>query len=307
MSALGLPGNIRPIIVMLGLLPLVGCGGDSEPDAPAFAVEVVDAGLQGPRAIIYDAAGDVYLVSNIGGRGLDEDEDGFVSRVSPDGEVLSLQWIPSAGSTVLLDAPKGMAIRGDTLFVTDIGCVRIANRVTAEVIETRCLDNVTSLSGIDVAPEGSLFLTDMGYELADGQLVPSYTDALYRVTFRADQRGSTLALGPDLNHPTGVAVGSRGIFVTTEGGDLLRFTPDGQRTSLIAAPGQIFEGVVFVADGGFAYSSSATGAVYLVNGSGAVSTLIDGISSPGDLGYDSNRNRLLIPLLDENRLLFVDL
>jgi sugar lactone lactonase YvrE len=200
-----------------------------------------------------------------------------------------------------------MAIRGDTLFVADIRCVRIANRNTAEIAETRCLDNVTSLSGIDVGPEGSLFLTDSGYRLADGQPAASSMDALYRVTFRADQRGATLALGPNLNHPTGVAVGSRGIFVTTEGGDLLRFTADGQRTSLIASPGQIFEGIVFVAGGGFAYASSSAGAVYLVDGSGAVRTLIDGISSPGDLGYDPTRNRVLIPLFNENRLLFVDL
>lgn len=307
MTGLNRLSSARQVTAVLGALLIGGCGSGSDEVATVAAVDVTDIGLQGPRAIVYDAAADVYLVSNVSGGGLDEDENGFVSRISPDGEILSLQWMPSPGSTVLLDAPKGMAIRGDTLFVTDIGCVRIASRETAEILETRCLDNVTSLSGIDVAAEGSLFLTDSGYRLADGQISPSSTDALYRVTFRADQRGATLALGPDLNHPTGVAVGSRGIFVTTEGGDLLRFTPDGQRTSLIANPGQIFEGVVFLADGGFAYASSSAGAVYVVDGSGAVSTLIDGLSSPGDLGYDPTRNRVLIPLFDENRLLFVDL
>ncbi len=87
----------------------------------------------------------------------------------------------------------------------------------------------------------------------------------------------------------------------------MRFTPSGERTSILSSPNQVLEGVVFVADGGFAYASSADSAVYLVDGSGTVSTLIDGIDSPGDLGYDPTRNRVLIPLLRENRLLFVDL
>ena len=175
------------------------------------------------------------------------------------------------------------------------------------IVETRCLDDVTSLSGIDVATEGSLFVTDRGFDLVDGQTVSSATDAVYRLTFREDQRGSTLAQGVDLNHPTGLAIGPIGILVTTAGGELIRFTPSGERTDLVATAGQVFEGVVFVADGGFAYSSSSDSSVYLVDGSGSVGTLIDGIGVPGDLGYDSSRNRVLIPLSEENRLLFVPL
>ena len=295
-------------ILPLFLVLLTGCGGTGEEgETTIAAVDVSYVGLQGPRAIIHDAEADVYLVSNIAGGPLEEDEAGFVSRISPEGEVLDLQWIPGANETALLDAPKGMAIHGDTLFITDIRCVRIADRESGEIFETRCLDNVTSLSGIDAAPDGSLFLTDSGFQLVDGQVAESSTDALYRVTFREQQRGATLALGPDLNHPTGVAVGSRGIFVTTAGGDLLRFTPEGQRTSLISTAGQSFEGVVFLADGGFAYSSSADGTVYHVDGTGSVSALLTGVGSPGDLGYDAGRNRVLVPLQAENRLLFVDL
>lgn len=301
--------QLRVVVPTTALLLVAGCGDASTVEEPttAAAVEVADAGLQGPRAIIYDAAADVYLVSNINGNPLEEDENGFVSRVSPDGEVLELEWIPSAGSTPLIDAPKGMAIRGDTVFITDIECVRIADRETGEIYETRCLDDVTSLSGIDVAEEGSFFLSDSGYELVDGASVPSSSDAVYRLTFRENQLGGTLARGTDLNHPTGIAVGSRGIFVATAGGDLLRFTPGGEQTTILSNPAQVFEGIVFVAGGGFAYASSADSAVYLVDGTGAVSLLIGGIDSPGDLGYDPTRNRVLIPLLNENRLLFVDL
>lgn len=300
------PATRAPIPVAI-LFLIVGCGEGSSVDESVSFVEVADVGLQGPRAIVYDAIADVYLVSNVNGGPLDEDENGFVSRISPEGEVLSAQWIPSVGSGDVMNGPKGMAIRGDSLFITDIGCIHIANRESGEIVETRCLDDVTSLSGIDVATEGSLFVTDRGFDLVDGQTVSSATDAVYRLTFREDQRGSTLAQGVDLNHPTGLAIGPIGILVTTAGGELIRFTPSGERTDLVATAGQVFEGVVFVADGGFAYSSSSDSSVYLVDGSGSVGTLIDGIGVPGDLGYDSSRNRVLIPLSEENRLLFVPL
>ncbi len=300
--------RVRVQIPVAVLVVATGCGeGGSSDEGPVAAVEVADAGLQGPRAIIYDQTSDVYLVSNVSGDPLEEDENGFVSRISPDGEVLSQQWIPNVGSTNRLHAPKGMAIRGDTLFIVDIDCVRIADRESGEVFETRCLDDVTSLTGIDVGPEGSLFITDSGLRLTDGQAVPSSTDAVYRLTFREGQRGATLARDPSLNHPTGIAVGSRGIFVTTAGGDLLRFTPTGDQTTILSTPGQVFEGVVFVTGGGFAYSSSADSAVYYIDASGNVNTLIDGVDAPGDLGYDPTRNRVLVPLFNENRLLFVDL
>lgn len=302
---------IRPVRLfpLLGVLLLAGCGGGDEPivEETFAGVEVADAGLSSPRAIVYDAAADVYLVSNVNGNPLEEDENGFISRVSPEGEVLELEWLPAAGESATIDAPKGMAIRGDTLFIADIGCVRIADRETAEIHETRCLDGVTSLNGIDLAEEGSFFISDSGYQLANGAAEPSGTDAIYRLTFRAGVAGGTLAQGVDLNHPQGVAVGSRGIFVATGGGDLLRLTPTGERTPIISDPNQSFEGVVFVAGGGFAYSSSADSSVRLVDGTGAVSVLVDGIDAPGDLGYDPVRNRVLIPLENENRLLFVDL
>ncbi len=307
MSFLNQSLPLRAAIPIVALLAIFGCGdGSSDETDVAPGLGVAEVGLQGPRAVIYDPVDDVYLVSNVAGGPLDEDENGFVSRVSPDGEVLALQWSPPVGSGDTMDAPKGMAIRGDTLFITDIGCVHLANRLSGGIIETRCLDDVTSLSGIDVAPEGSLFLTDGGYSLVDGEVVPSSTDAVYRLTFRGDQRGATLARGPDLNHPTGVAVGSRGIFVTSAGGDLFRFTGTGERTSILASDGQAYEGVVFVSGGGFAYSSSTSSAVYLVDGTGAVTPLASGVDRPGDLGFDSSRNRVLVPLFDENRLVFLE-
>ncbi|MDQ7089022.1 MAG: hypothetical protein Q9Q13_14705 [Acidobacteriota bacterium] len=89
-----------------------------------------DAGLSTPESVLWDPRADVYLVSNIVGSPSDEDGDAFIARVSPDGKVAALRWIDSRGAGVRLDAPKGMALVGDSLWVADIHSVRRFDRVS---------------------------------------------------------------------------------------------------------------------------------------------------------------------------------
>lgn len=298
----GIPG------VAIAALLVSACG-EAGPEEGGVApdMEVAEAGLLGPSDVVYDSVADVYLVSNMNGDPLAQDENGFISRVSPDGEMLTLEWARSVPPNDLLNAPKGMAFRGDSLFVADIRCIRILNRTTGASEGQSCLEDVTSLSGVAVGPEGSVFVTDAGFELADGERVASGTDAVYRLVFNEARQGATLARDEELGHPTGIAVGSRGIFVTTAEGTLMRLTPNGDRTDMISTPGNSYEGVVFLADGGFAYASSTDGSVRRVTPDGQVSVVAEGLGAPADLGYDPSRNRLLVPIPSENRVVFVDL
>src|SRR5690606_2301051 len=90
--------------------------------APAAAEPVTeeDAGFDTPDAAQHDVTADVYLASNIGGDPAAKDNNGFISRVSPDGAVIELRWIAGGTGDVVLHAPKGIALKGDSLFVTDI-------------------------------------------------------------------------------------------------------------------------------------------------------------------------------------------
>ena len=302
------PG-IRFFPVMAIGLFAAGCGGNGGDATLADGmIAVADVGLLSPRAVIHDPVADVYLVTNVNGPNMAEDQNGFVSRIAPDGTVQNLTWIAPSAAASALHSPTGIAIRGDSLYVADLGCIGVFNRESGEAVERTCMDGVSSISGLDVGPEGSLFLTDSGFETGTGGMVSSGTAAVYRLVIGDDRRGSTLAQGSDLGHPMGLAVGSRGIFVvTSDPGQVLRLTADGQRTTVLSAPNSDFEGVVFVGDGGFAYSSSSDSTVYHVDGQGAVHPVLTGVSSPGDLGYDATRNRLLVPLTSENRVVFVDL
>src|SRR5690242_8332725 len=98
--------------------------------APAGPITVTDSAVKTPESVLYDPMADVYLVSNINGSPVEKDNNGYISRVSPDGKVLTAKWIAGGVNGVKLDAPKGTALRGDTLFVSDIDVVRLFNRNT---------------------------------------------------------------------------------------------------------------------------------------------------------------------------------
>ena len=53
----------------------------------AGSTVVADVGFATPESVLHDEAADVYLVSNINGEPLEEDGNGFISRLSPDGDV----------------------------------------------------------------------------------------------------------------------------------------------------------------------------------------------------------------------------
>lgn len=304
----------------LALLPLslllVACGSGSDAEAgddaatqtaeisPEGRITVADVGFSTPESVLHDATDDVYLVSNIVGAPLAADDSAFISRVSPDGRVLDLRWIDAAGEDVELNAPKGMAILGDTLYVADIDCVRLFNRVTAAPAGSICFPEASFLNDIAIDQNNVLYVTDMG---VDANFEPTGSDAIYR--FAPNGRFAALAQGEGLGQPNGIAFGDRGGFVVTFGtGEIYQIGADGSRLPVLpGAEGRQLDGIEFTAAGGFLFSSWGDGAVHHVDSTGAVTRVVEGVEAPADIGYDAGRNRVLVPLFNDDAVLFQDL
>lgn len=95
-----------------------------------------------PESAIFDATHDRIIVSVIHGHPGEADGNGHLVLLSPDGETSDLSWITG------LDAPKGMAIVGETLLVADLKRLHEIDLATG-----------TLLRSLDV--EGALFLNDI--------------------------------------------------------------------------------------------------------------------------------------------------
>lgn len=276
--------------------------GASPESAGEGGIVVADVGFQTPESVVHDRAGDVYIVSNINGGPLDKDDNGFLSRVSPDGRVLELKWIDGAADDVTLHAPKGLGIHGDSLFVADIDSVRIFGREAGKPLGAWAVPGATFLNDLATGPDSSVYVTDTGLKSGAGGFEPSGTDALYRF-----DRGKAVPVVKDrqLGAPNGVAADASGLFLVTFGsGKLFRVGSDGTRTELTAM-GQL-DGVVVLEDGSLALSSWERRAVfrYWPEGErqGQLAQLGGEIESPADIGYDASRKRILVPSFNGNRL-----
>lgn len=303
------PSLLAPLTTTL-VLVLSACGGgeagsrEAAADSVAAPADIVvaDAGFSTPESVLHDPASDVYLVSNINGSPLDADDNGFISRVSPDGAVLELKWIDGADSAVALNAPKGMAVEGGTLFVADITCIRRFDAATGAPAGEICPPGATFLNDVARGGDGTVWFTDSGFRMGPDGLVPSGTDAVYRY-FPAGDSLVVVAKDPALGGPNGVAVGAEGALVVTFGtGEAYRMGADGQSTSVLPASQRQLDGVEILPDGSFLATSWGDQCVYRVGADGAMAKALEGVEAPADLGWDAGRQRVLVPLFNANRV-----
>ncbi|MDR7401285.1 MAG: SMP-30/gluconolactonase/LRE family protein [Armatimonadota bacterium] len=266
--------------------------------APAEAPILV-SGFATPKSILYDSRADVYLVSNINGSPTAADDNGFISRVAPDGRVLDLKWIDGARPEVRLNAPKGMAVSGDTLYVSDITTVRMFDRRTGEPRGAVVILGSTFVNDLAAGRDGTVYITDTGVR---PDFSPSGTDAIYRLS--GGQIG-VVARSPDLNHPNGIAVLPDGTLVVvtfSPAGEMYTVGSDGTRRNVRRLPAGNLDGVEVLPGGALLVSSWGASAVFRVEPDGTVSTAVGNVPSPADIGYDGRRNRVLIPVFTENRI-----
>ena len=90
---------------------------------PAVKVGELREGLARPESARWDPDQQVWFISNINGMQA-KDDNGYISRVGKDWRMEKLRFIAGGSGGVTLHAPKGMAIAGDTLWVTDLDAVR---------------------------------------------------------------------------------------------------------------------------------------------------------------------------------------
>src|SRR3989442_13811403 len=125
-------------VLALGLATLaVSCGRKPQQPAAATATRVLTVeGFKTPESVKYDAELDLYFVTNINGHPMAKDNNGFISRVRPDGSIESLEFVSGGRGGVVLHAPKGTAIVAGTLWGADINALRGVNKRTGGRVAT---------------------------------------------------------------------------------------------------------------------------------------------------------------------------
>ena len=276
------------------------------PPPPAATKVASIAGFLTPESVLHDTTQDIYFVSNINGSPTAKDNNGFISRVRPDGAVENLKFIEGGKNGVTLHGPKGLALWGDTLWVADIDVVRGFNARTGASIDSVSLASLGAvfLNDIAIAPTGALYITDTGIRFDDvGNVLHPGPDRLFRIGPPPERAVSVALRGDSLGRPSGIAldaVGKRLIVVQLGGKAVLAWKPEDKAPTVIGRGAGGFDGVVMA--GRRLLVASQTDSSVSSYESGQAVRLISGLPDPATIGYDAKRNRVLIPLLSTNRV-----
>lgn len=278
--------------------------GDVAAAAPATAAVWSTEGFMTPESVL--ANGDTYLVTNVNGAPLDKDDNGFISKIGADGKVIELRWIDGAKADVELNAPKGMAIVGDVLFVSDIDTVRKFDVKTGAPLGAITIANATFLNDI-VAPVGgkTIYVSDSAI---GPDFKPKGTAAIYAIT--GDEAPKALEI-PSVGLANGLDA------EVTPAGDILhfcgfddakvvqRFDIAAKAVTSVAVPAGMLDGLAIVKDGDatwYVLSSWETGSVYKIDKDGKATVIASGLKGPADLAVDAVKKLVIVPLMMENRV-----
>lgn len=264
-------------------------------------------GFSTPESARYDEATDVWFVSNINGQPLARDGNGYISRLTADGAVDSAHFIMGGRGGVTLNAPKGMAIVGDTLFVADIDAVRAFNKSTGAPIRSWDLarQGAVFLNDVVASPAGDVYITDTQVKFnADGSMSHSGTDRVFMVA-RDRKSARVLVQSDELGRPNGIAwdVKNNRLLVAGFGAGVIHVVdPTGKAAPVPVARGKgQFDGLEVLPDGRIFVTSWADSSVSVIAGDSLV-RVIGGVEAPADIGFDPKRMLLAIPMFNANRV-----
>ncbi|MBI3343967.1 MAG: SMP-30/gluconolactonase/LRE family protein [Gammaproteobacteria bacterium] len=251
-------------------------------------------GLKNPESVIYDAKRDVLYVSNVNGAPSEKDGNGFISRLSPDGKLLDLEWIKG------LNAPKGLALSKDKLYVTDIDTFVEIDLDKARIAKKYVAEKAKFLNDPAVDRAGNVYASDM------------MDDAIYRLS---RGRFELWLKDSKLESPNGLyaekdrlVVGSWGVmtngFNTKIPGHLktVSLKDKSIRSLGNGAPVGNLDGVEGEGHGAYFVTDWMAGKLYRIHPSGEADVLLTLSQGSADLTYIKDKKLLIIPMMNDNKL-----
>ncbi|MBX2822008.1 MAG: SMP-30/gluconolactonase/LRE family protein [Rhodothermaceae bacterium] len=247
-------------------------------------------GLSGPEAVRYDPDQDVYFVSNFNGSP-SGDANGFISRVSAEGELETLEYMVGTEDHPL-HGPRGMFIVDDVLWAADADGLHGFNRLSGA---HESFIDFTSfepgfLNDISQAPNGALYITDTGqgrvYRLMEGEVTIAIEDTL-------------------IGNPNGItwdADNERFVLAPWNGTQSFQsFMPGStELTSVGMSEAGNFDGIEIVGGVPLIASQMDSTLRIIENGEGRPYIHLPG--RPADIGIDTQRSRVAVPYVDLDRV-----
>ncbi len=246
---------------------------------PVWATKHV---LKVPESVYYRAATNRIYVSNINGKPSAKDGNGFISLLNEKGEIIKLKWATG------LNAPKGMAVKGNHLFVSDIDRLAEIDLKNGKIIRFISFPGAKFLNDVVVGPDGKIYVTDT--ELAAVFIVKAGKAHLW-------------SANPLLKGANGLAMNHGEMFIGADG-HLLEGNLKTGKIRIVARVAGGIDGLIPLGNGTFILSDWA-GKIQLISTDKAPVILSNTTKqkiNAADLGFIPQKNMILIPTFLDNRV-----
>lgn len=250
--------------------------------------------LQAPESVIYHPGSDALYVSNVNGAPDAVDGNGFISQLSDEGEIEDLYWLDG------LDAPKGLAIKDDLLYVADIDELVVIDINSQSIAARYPAEQAKFLNDVSIDQQGRVYVSDM------------MTNQIYRL---ADGTFSLWMDDPQLEAPNGLLVegdklivGSWGEmtdgFATEVPGHLKVIDLETRAIQSLGdgTPVGNLDGVEADGKGNYLVTDWMNGRLLLINANGHSETLIEFEQGSADHTVMPEKNLVIVPMMMQNQV-----
>lgn len=230
------------------------------------------------ESVLYEESDGLLYVANIEGVPDEKDGVGSLSKVNTDGEILERDWVTG------LNAPKGMVVKGDFLYVTDIDRLVEIELASGEINKTFEI-------------EDAVFLNDAA---SDGQKV--YFSDMRTNTIHYLEEGSIHTFATDQNSINGLQVGSDGTVYGLDSEGLKQYSSDGS-FEIINAEVTGGDGLIVIDKNTF-IASRWGGEIFLIQ-DGTATKILDTTaeeSNTADIGFIPDSSIVLVPTFFKNKV-----
>ena len=263
----------------------------------ATAVEVTkvwesEPVLKVPESVLLDNKNKQLFVANINGKPTDKDGNGFISILDLDGKVKTLEF--SKG----FDAPKGMAIYDNKLYVSDIDTLRVVDLSTGDIIQNYYIKEAEFLNDVVATKDGIIYVSD--YSPTNKAIYKLQNKNMTKWLNSGNLQGE---------RPNGVWIKDDQLIIGTKEGTIFTVNQKNKRISTfkdkIGENG--IDGILPFDEKSYITSDWA-GRVFISSQTKS-EQIIDGTAdkiNAADIWYDMKSKKLYIPTFFDNRILCYD-
>lgn len=244
-----------------------------------------DTTLATPESVIFDEKNNIFYVSCIGAvPPTAKDGDGYIAKMDTDGKITDAKWVTG------LDAPKGLALVGNILYVADITHVVMIDITTGKITGKKEVAGAVMLNDMDAAPDGTVYFTDSG------------TNKVY--SLKGDDMVEMFTNGDQLKKPNGVFVDGNNLMIAgMDSGNFVEYSLTDKKA--VTKVDSLFggDGVEKYRDDYFV--SNWNGEVYHLTADWKKTKLIDTKEqklNAADIEIVESKNLLLVPTFFGNKV-----